>query len=125
MKSGIAKAIRERYPKVYKEYKGYCDTKEKILGNIQLVPIENNNRYIINLFGQSTFGYDGLRYTSYDAFEEGLRNINKIIPYGTTIGFPYGIGCVRGGANWNVILTMIDEILGQNYNIEIWRLNND
>jgi hypothetical protein len=27
---------------------------------------------------------------------------------------------VRGGANWNVILTMIEEVLGADYNVEIW-----
>jgi hypothetical protein len=40
---------------------------------------------------------------------------------GATIGFPDHIGCGLGGANWEVILTMIEEALND-YNVYIYKL---
>ena len=49
-----------------------------------------------------------------------LGQIKDFVPEGRRIAFPARIGSVRGGANWNVILTMIEEVLGTDYNVEIW-----
>ena len=117
MNSGVAKAIRERWPKVYNE-----DSKVEhleMLGHIQNVYI-GNDKSVINMFAQYTYGYDGRRYTSYDAFWSCLGEIRAQVPKGKTIAFPRYIGCVRGGANWNVIYTMICEVLDEDYNIEFW-----
>lgn len=137
MNSGVAKAIRQKWPKVYTEYKAKCDYEEAtvndlygqyensidwsecLLGDIQVVLVEEN-KAVINMFAQQYYGYDQKRYTSYDAFWYCLGRIKRIISPEKTIAFPARIGCVRGGANWNVILTMITEVLGEDYNIEIW-----
>lgn len=137
MNSGVAKAIRQKWPKVYTEYKAKCDYEEAtvndlygqyenlidwsecLLGDIQVVLVEEN-KAVINMFAQQYYGYDQKRYTSYDAFWYCLGRIKRIINPEKTIAFPARIGCVRGGANWNVILTMIEEVLGADYNIEIW-----
>lgn len=138
MNSGIAKAIRTRWPQVYEEYANLyeyyvdkalqmdCsgfgpDASDLLLGEIQTVSI-NDNQTIINLFSQQYYGYDGKRYTSYDAFWNCLNLIKQKVPKGSKIGFPYGIGCVRGGANWNIVCKMIEEVLDKDYNIEIWKL---
>ena len=39
-----------------------------------------------------------------------------------TIAMPYKIGCVRGGANWEEVYQMINDIF-ENCNIELWRLD--
>ena len=62
MGSGVAKAIRNEYPKVYKEYREFSDywtrtNKAMLPGYSQIVYTEN--RYIFNLFGQINYGYDG------------------------------------------------------------------
>lgn len=134
MNSGVAKAIRNEYPNVFTEYHkcakdidiGFGDMQlswEHMLGHIQIIPVSKNaigKGCVINMFAQNGYGYDGRRYTSYDAFWSCLGEIkNNVIP-GITIAFPARIGCVRGGANWNVILTMIEEVLGTDYNVEIW-----
>lgn len=137
MNSGVAKAIRQKWPKVYTEYKAKCDYEEAtvndlygqyespvdwsecLLGDIQVVLVEEN-KAVINMFAQQYYGYDQKRYTSYDAFWYCLGRIKRIISPEKTIAFPARIGCVRGGANWNVILTMIEEVLGADYNVEIW-----
>lgn len=140
MASGIAKSIREKWPEVYNQYKHFCDEHDRLacelyggyengpigsdllLGKIQKVEI-NDKQSVINMFSQLTYGYDHQRYTSYDAFINALYKIRDGIPKGSKIGFPYDIGCVRGGANWNIIETMISEVLGKNYQVEIWRFD--
>ena len=137
MNSGVAKAIRQKWPKVYTEYKAKCDYEEAtvndlygqyenpidwsecLLGDIQVVLVDEN-KAVINMFAQQYYGYDQKRYTSYDAFWYCLGRIKRVINPEKTIAFPARIGCVRGGANWNVILTMIKEVLGADYNVEIW-----
>ena len=132
MNSGVAKAIRQKWPKVYTEYRNaardlspdeFCDEDLSWMhmhGHIQPVYIDKDNCAVVNMFAQRGYGYDGARYTSYDAFWNCLWEIRQYINPEKTIAFPARIGCVRGGANWNVILTMIEEVLGTDYNVEIW-----
>ena len=83
---------------------------------------------IANMISQAKFGYDGRRYTSYDAFYNCLDNLKNrmFILNQTSIAFPYNIGCCRGGANWNIIKTMIEEVFkDSNFTIEIWKFNKD
>lgn len=147
MNSGIAKQIREKWPVVYQNYKakyeaskkawldlygGYEDAPgpdEMLLGNIQIVGLWDNfyetdfHQSVINMFAQQHYGYDGRRYTSYDAFWNCLNLIKQSITTDKKIGFPYNIGCGLGGANWNVILAMIDTVLAD-YTVEIYVLED-
>lgn len=139
MNSGVAKAIRERWPIVYTVYKQVCDEEKTLdalynnmLGDIMYVDINDykpttwpKDPIVINMFAQEHYGYDGKRYTSYDAFDKCLQKIKEVVPKGSKIAFPYKIGCDRGGANWNVILTMISQILGTDYDITICYLEED
>ncbi len=138
MGSGIAKSIRERWPVVYTEYRAKFDEMEEklievcgswesqvdisdvLLGDVQLVRV-GDNKTVVNLFAQQYYGYDGKRYTSYDGFWTCLSKIRETIPVGATIGFPDHIGCGLGGANWEVILTMIEEALND-YDVYIYKL---
>ncbi len=139
MNSGIAKAIREKWPVIFKHYKELCDSWHAwahthylqapeqhaisaMLGIAQLVPI-SETQTVINLFGQGFYGYNGMRYTSYDAFWMGLGQIRNTIPKGSKIGFPCKIGCCRGGANWIVIRTMIEEVLSHDFDVYIYEYN--
>lgn len=114
MNSGVAKAIREKWPVVYENYRikyeecVWC--KRSPLGDIQIVLVDTNQT-VVNLFSQENFGYDGKRYTSYDAFWNCLNLLKQSTLPEQTIAFPWRIGCVRGGANWAVIRTMIEEVL--------------
>ena len=149
MNSGIAKQIREKWPIVYKNYMekyntmsdvilstyggyedGGPDISEVLLGDIQIVNIntpgaDERAQQVINMFAQQHYGYDGRRYTSYDAFWSCLGKIKDVVPEGKKIGFPGRIGCVRGGANWNVIYEMIDQVLGRDYEVYIYFLEGD
>jgi O-acetyl-ADP-ribose deacetylase (regulator of RNase III) len=142
MNSGVAKAIREKWPVVYKEYQNWYDhwcqkvlddyggcedypsPSEVMLGRILMVEVDNNQT-VINMAAQQYYGYDGGRYTSYDAFWMCLGRIKEVVPQGSSIAFPDHIGCCRGGANWNVILSMINAALGEDYDIHIYRLEEN
>lgn len=130
MNSGVAKAIREKWPEVYKYYKVWCDREEdkaNLLGEAQGILIEDNpNRYVGNLYAQYNYGYDGQRYTNYEAFYNAIEQIAVQITDApkATIAFPYKIGCVRGGANWSVIRQMITTVF-QERDVYIYYLNEE
>jgi O-acetyl-ADP-ribose deacetylase (regulator of RNase III) len=119
MGSGLAKQIRDKWPCVYDVYKKRVSPKE--LGKICLVNIVGNIpiQGVINMFAQDGYGCDRRRYTSYDAFWNCLHEIKNILPKGDTIAFPDHIGCGLGGANWNIIRAMIEEVLGADYEVYI------
>lgn len=126
MGAGIAKQIRNKYPEVYTEYTAECakhtakyhQNTAELLGAIQVVRV-GEGKYVCNLFAQDRYGKDGRRYTSYDAFWICLNRIANLFQEGDKIGFPYGISCGLGGANWNIIEAMIQEVLGSKFNVYI------
>lgn len=120
MRSGIAKAIREKWPVVYDSYIQVANP--VWLGCIQKVVVDVSQKTVINMFAQEYYGYDGKRYTSYDAFWSCLGAIRDSVPKGSKIGFPAKIGCGLGGANWKVIREMIIEVLGEDYEVYIYEL---
>ena len=128
MGSGVAKRIKDEYPIVYKNYMAKClsaENPENVYTTIQLVPLYDNyteggwNPQCCNFFSQFDYGYAGKRYTSYDAFWICLNRLKQCVPKGSSIAFPANIGCGLGGANWNIILQMIIEVLGKDYEIYI------
>jgi O-acetyl-ADP-ribose deacetylase (regulator of RNase III) len=135
MGSGIAKQIRERWPVVYEQYiSGFkaieeesinwedeLDVSEVLLGRLQQIKV-NDTQTVINMFAQQYYGYDGKRYTSYDAFWACLGGIKDSVPKGSKIGFPYRIGCGLGGANWEVIRIMIEQVLAEDFEVYIYIL---
>ena len=137
MNSGIAKQIREKWPIVYQNYMAKCNFShpsgyirpELLLGDIQIVGLWDDynetkfHQSVINMYSQLNYGYDGRRYTSYDAFWNCVNLIKQSVPTDKKIGFPYNIGCGLGGANWNVILTMVDTVLAD-YTVEIYVLED-
>ena len=126
MGSGIAKQIRNKWKAVYDMYMNVASPSQ--LGHIQKVFVKDlkiNMRCVVNMFAQEHYGYDGRRYTSYDAFWNCLHELKEKTPKGKSIGFPKGIGCGLGGANWEVILQMIIEVLGNDYDIYIYQLEEE
>ena len=111
MRSGVAKAIREKWPAVYKTYLLGLKLKSETLGTISVADVDRN-KHVVNMYSQYEYGYDGKRYTSYYAFCSCLEEIKCFAIYNDikSIAFPYNIGCCRGGANWNVIYAMIESV---------------
>ena len=122
MASGVAKAIRDKWPNVYTEYLDHCDSHGtmSLLGTVQYVPL-SRYKAVVNMFSQANYGYDGNRYTSYDAFYKCLEAISNDTPSTMSVAFPYKIGSDRGGASWDVIHAMICDVLGDR-DVIIYRL---
>ena len=130
MNAGVAKAIRNKWPMVYNVYEARFYTLPPLtapidfMGTIQVVEISDyytlpKRQRVVNMFAQMDYGHDGKRYTSYDSFWSCLGHIKEIAPKGSKIAFPDHIGCGFGGANWNVIRAMIEEVLGTDYEVYI------
>ena len=125
MGSGVAKSVREIFPDVYEKYRDICVKNEYLVLLGHTAIIQSDNRYIANMFAQERFGYDGKRYTSYDAFYNCLIHIRDFCEKNTInkIALPYKIGSDRGGADWNVIYSMIESVFAKtNIMVEICRI---
>lgn len=110
MNSGVAKAIREKWPIVFEKYQNA----ESQLGFVDFILIDNHYHYVANMYAQDNYGYDGKQYTNYDAFRqcckkivETCRNLSMIKKY--TVAMPYKIASDRGGADWDKIMDILLE----------------
>lgn len=99
MNSGVAKAIRQKWPIVFDKYKQYCtehNNSKKMLGSVLFVDI-GNGQQVANIFGQYKYGYDGTQYTDETSL---LAGVMKCQMYSKSIALPYKIGCGLGKGNW-------------------------
>ena len=108
MNSGVAKAIREKWPIVFEKYQ----KAESQLGFVDFILIDNHYNYVANMYAQDNYGYDGKQYTNYDAFRQCCKKIvefcrNMTIKY--TVAMPYKIASDRGGADWDKIMDILLE----------------
>ena len=126
MNAGLAREVRQHWPKVYELYTAWCRRvgkhSEVLLGEFQAVEIDNK-RYIVNIFAQNYYGSTGERYTNYEAFYKAISKINEEAPKDKTIAFPYKIGCGYGGGSWNIIKAMLEEVF-KNREIYIYHLED-
>ena len=132
MGSGVAKAVREKYPHVYKAYLSRCLFTEGngLLGQVQLidsVQAEGTRVYppdellvIANCFTQDRYGTDK-RHVNYEAIAKCFAMLNKRVPslYGCPLHIPK-IGAGPAGGDWNVI----EAIINSEYKSEVicWEL---
>ena len=114
MGSGLAKQIRDKYPKVYDRYSKYCQSKEhdfELLGEILPVMVRGNLT-IVNIFSQLFYGRENQRYTEYSALKSAFEDISENIEFwnkgDNNIYIPYLMGAGLGGGDWNIISKMID-----------------
>lgn len=107
MASGIAKTIRDKYPKHYEDYITVFNEKKNKLGSTVLTEI-NAGLYICGIHAQLNYGYNGQRYLNYEALYQGLEWIGgNFANY--AIYFPFLMGSHRAGGNWNIVCAMIQE----------------
>lgn len=149
MGGGLAKAIRDKYPFVYEEYRKFYekakDSHDGLLGKIQNIDFSfydyiNDtdwngdigrfpDKHIINVFGQEYYGMEK-RQVNYGALGQAFT----ALAYGLTqlgedalqedydvVGFPYLFGCGLAGGDWNVVLEMI-EFHFREFNVRIYKL---
>jgi O-acetyl-ADP-ribose deacetylase (regulator of RNase III) len=110
MGSGVAKIIREKYPKAYNVYVEKHNREGLRLGHCIKVLAEE--KLIVNAITQQYYGRDGSKYVSYDAVDEVMKEVNTMhYIYGIKeIAMPQ-IGAGLGGGNWRVIEAIIESRL--------------
>jgi len=120
MGSGVALAIRQKYPEVYTKYSLLCSKNSDIdlLGNYQFVSV-GENLSVVNLFTQLNYGRSATRYISYDAIDDAFRGCFSLLD-NETLNIPY-IGAGLGGGNWKIISSIIEAHQG-NHKVICWEL---
>lgn len=115
MGSGIAKALRDKYPEVFEEYakalKDAPSNRKSILGSAQAAQIKSKkNLYVVNGITQEFYGKDGKKYVSYAAIQAVFAQVllmakAKQLP----VHYPM-IGAGLGGGDWAIISEIIDSV---------------
>ena len=127
---GIAKVIRDTWPRVFAQYKIFCvKNRQKGRfppGGCKMVYVdEERSRIVANLFGQERYGR-GKRQTDYDALQRALHflaNNDFVRKKPMSIGFPCRLGCALGGGEWDIVLGIIEEEFNDYPGrVEIWEL---
>lgn len=101
MSSGVAGALRKKYPIIFDKYKVICEkqSSDLLLGTVGFVDIKPR-LVIANLFSQEYYGNDGKVYANLLAIKKGFtecmfyaikNNLELFIPL---------IGCGLGGLKW-------------------------
>ena len=116
MGSGVAKAIRERWPAVYDAYKCITPKPIEALGNVQMVNVsETASLFVANCFTQFNYGRDGKKYANADAIKEALNRVYSWADeFRLDVHIPK-IGCGLGGLSWEDDVYPIIEELDNKY----------
>lgn len=107
--AGLAKQMKQRYPRAYES--DLCTQRGDIrkLGQFT-VSYADDGKLIINLYGQFRYGRKGV-FTEEKAVYDGLVRLDDFLraleAQGQTIGFPHGMGAGLGGGDWNKIEKII------------------
>lgn len=109
MRSGVAKAIRAKWPGCYDVYKKQYDTYGLNLGNV-IWYTTPNFKLVGNAITQEYYGRNGKKYMSYDAVDDAFQTINHYAKSNgvSAVALP-AIGAGLGGGDWDVIKTIIEQ----------------
>lgn len=120
MDAGIAKELREKYPKIYQDYIYFLKTENDLpsdaLGKISITTIDTN-LVVASLFTQLGVSKVG-RSTDYEALAKSLEVLNQYsVGMNKKIYVPEKMSCVNGGADWRIVKAMLDTYLVTGYTI--------
>jgi len=108
MGSGVAKAIRDKYPRAYQDYNDSYNSYGLELGQI-IVSVQDTGRVIHNAITQKDFGRDpNTVYVSYWAIAEVFR---KIEAWDISVIAMPKIGAGLANGDWHVISSIIENTL--------------
>lgn len=117
MGTGVALALRKKWPKVYEVD---CQTTKgdiKKLGTLSIASV-NSTQSVYNIYSQYSYGRDKL-YTNYQALKTGLTKLFTLAnKRNCTIALPYKIGCNNAGGDWSIVYSIIKE-LTETYEVKV------
>lgn len=123
MGSGVALAVKNKYPGAYDIYKKYEQViGELTLGTVSWYPV-NQQLVICNAITQQFYGYDGKRYVNYWALGKVFTEIFVAAKeMNAIVHFPK-IGAGLGGGDWNIIEQILNDVpLSENVKQICWEL---
>lgn len=131
MGAGFAATVKSRFPECYQTYVNELALNTdpiKRLGTFSIYHNQSarNEFFIVNIIGQLYYGKTpGFRYTSYDAIDTALKNIDEMFFIDVPVNFHFPkIGSVRGGGSWDVVSQIIKHRLNRNqYTLNLWEIN--
>lgn len=113
MNSGVAKAIRAKWPNVYDaDVDNSVRGDEKKLGSYTMARIKDEHvKYVLNVYMQFKYGTDERRL-NYEAAYNGFVAVKEFCETMgiNSLAIPSHIGCGLAGGNWNIVETMIKEV---------------
>lgn len=113
--AGFARAIRNKYPSVQKDFKEWClaNPENLSLGNTQL-SVVSNDLFVLNMVAQHGYGESAKPRIRYAALRNCLQQLKKIAKEkAASVHMPH-IGTGYAGGNWSFISELIDEVLIRN-----------
>ena len=128
MGSGVAKALRDKYPTIFNPYALMCSEyaadPSKLLGKVCFVDVglevtPNTELIVANCFTQERYGRDGQRYADPTAIEVA---IDLSVGFAVELGIPFympKIGCGLGGLSWETEVEPIVRDIADKYQINI------
>jgi O-acetyl-ADP-ribose deacetylase (regulator of RNase III) len=122
MGSGIALAIKTKYPAAFSDYKVFCNSTpmDQRLGKTAFSIIKSNI-VVANSITQLHFGRDDKKYVSYKAIQECFTAVAEFAAlHKLTINYPL-IGAGLGGGDWAIISEIIDDVFSQYWFINVSR----
>jgi len=105
MGSGVALAVRQKYPKVYEKYKQEIQLGLLGLGDTQFIKVAED-LFVCNAITQEFYGREKKLYVSYEAIRNAFQNVFNLSAYDVNIP---KIGAGLGGGDWERILQIIKE----------------
>lgn len=108
MGSGVAKAIRDHYPKAYEDYRAHFLDQGLKLGEV--VWSDCNRHMVGNAITQEFYGRDeSIRYCSYEAIARCIEAVNQIAAASgvMAVGLPL-IGAGFANGSWRIISRIIE-----------------
>lgn len=107
MGSGVAKAIREKWPVAYEVYRKHYDVNGLELGDYVAAKVDHN-KYVVNLLTQANFGV-GQRHVNYSALAKSVIHMVENFVEISKFALPK-IGAGLGGGDWALIETLLKDI---------------
>lgn len=126
MNSGVAKAVREKYPNAFTVYKTTYDWWNHAQNGLVLgmvIPALCGDKIIANMITQHDYGRDpNIRYVNYDACRTGFSALQMLARhYNEKVVAIPKIGAGLGNGDWNVIEAIIKERCNE-INVKVYEL---
>jgi O-acetyl-ADP-ribose deacetylase (regulator of RNase III) len=110
MGAGVALTLKNRYPVAYAADKKTPHGDAKKMGTFS-VGKDASGVWVYNMYAQYYYGRDR-RQLNYEALYNALCAVRIDVEQHDRkiIVLPYYMGCKNAGGNWNIVITMIQEV---------------